>query len=253
MYISGYNPPMVEIPDFGVAVLDTDGFAADTTETAIIETKKLIIRYNSKNPKINFTKDDVNDWKFVENKLVENGFSQEDANRFGVIIWNNKRVLRDAKPIPGVQELVQYLKSKDKVIASVTSRPSVNGIKELTQDWILDNLVIQDVFVNPDTSNHNGPEHKASVAIELGEKYDAGVLICDDYPGHVIRMINFVKEYIKRTGKDIKVHFVLSPYAKIEVPDELMDHPMVTVVRRDSQGSLRPIINRLKYSSVAQS
>ncbi len=222
------RPTIKEILEYQSWLFDTDGTTANTGEQAILLIKEIISLVNP-NFDLNFSHKEIKDWDFVKLKFMEAGLGENDSELLENAIWQYTDVLAKAEPIKGASELVSFLYFQGKHVFSATSRPDVGNIKSITEDWIYDNMkYIQDVFVNPSGSNIKGPAFKAEKAMELAEKYGS-VVIVEDYPGHVEEIL----KVIRGSNKDLKIHIVLLPYAKLAAPDYLHNDPMVTIMERD--------------------
>ncbi len=244
-----YNSEMSRelLDNYQAWVFDTDGTTANTSEALETFLKRFLKRF-CENPNLNFSKDDINKWNYFRDALIKNGLDDLDAERIEKKGWNRVWVLKNAKRMDGTYELMDLLKSHGKNIFSATSRPNIEKVHQTTRQWIQENLPqVSKVFMNPSDSGKDGPALKASVLIMAAQIYGSAVLV-EDFPGHVEKIL----ELLEISGKNLDIHFILVPYAKLPVSEELARNPHVTVIHRGMNQSIKPVQEYL-MDSVAHS
>jgi uncharacterized HAD superfamily protein len=129
--------------------------------------------------------DEVEQYDQVKVWAMEEGMSEEEANKFNRQVWDDPEVLIKATPIDGAVELFEFMYQKNLKPPIITVR--VDGLRDCTFSWFEKPMPFLDqstIHVGSHQDITEGMDHKVKKIIETGV-----ALFVEDSPSAVDRIL----------------------------------------------------------------
>lgn len=210
---------------YSSVIFDLDNVVIDSPPDAVAEFKVELVKRLGGDVDLNFEASEVERFNQMIYWAVERGLTEEEAKILQREIWDSDEVLIRAEPIPGALEIIKWLSEDGKDLHYATSRP--HFLSGTTEEWVRNHPEIDEDKLHIRNEEHeiDGIEFKGQTIKGIA-KIAGGALFIEDSPHQTRRILEITKKE--------NVYGILVPYARIQASSELIEHPRLTVIARNS-------------------
>ena len=223
-----------------VVISDIDGVLSLTAKISVEKLKRMLQEKFGPTVDLNFEVSQIEEYGQTTKWALERGFGKSEAGLLEQELWDSVDTLSRAGPVDGATELLMWLRNeRKKIVKAHTSRPP--EAREITENF-LKNLTGDDMPLSiRSSSDEDRHMFKAINATNEAARYGR-VLALEDIPSHASNIL----QYADSNGQDVWV--LLTPFAKLSVPMEVLSHPRLVCIERrsDSNQSIHRVLSYLK-------
>jgi len=209
-----------------LVIFDLDGIIFHSGKVAVADLKNRLITEVGSGVDLNFTEADIENFGQLAMWAEKRGYPKEKLNGLEMALWDSVQNLSRAEAIEGAKDLVQSVAGSTK-IEFHTSRPV--GAKTLTVKMLVEKFEVDSsLLAIRGNENEDRSLFKPKNAAKKAKRHGP-VLVVEDIPDNARKILEYADK------ERVEVWSLLIPYAKIDVPDDLLMHPRLVCLRRNSE------------------